>query len=74
VIRADATTRDAVLGTLQSLRNVRAHVLGGVLNDVDPRRSGQGYRGGGSYGYYRSKPLDDGSDSDDGSGRSQSAA
>ena len=74
VIRSDATTRDAVRGTLQSLRNVRAHVLGGVLNDVEPRRSGQGYRGGGSYGYYRSETLDDGSDSDDDSGRSQSAA
>lgn len=74
VIRADATTRDAVRAALQSLRNVRAHVLGGVLNDVEPSHSRQGYPGGGSYGYYRSKPLDDGGDRDDDSGRGQSAA
>lgn len=74
VVRAEATTRDAVVGALQSLRNVGAHVLGGVLNDVEPHRSGQGHPGGGYYGYYRNEPWDDGGDSDDDSGHSQSAA
>lgn len=74
VIRAHETTRDAVTAIMQSLQNVRAHVLGGVLNDVEPRRSGQGHPGGGYYGYYRNEPSDDGSGRDDDSGHSQSAA
>ncbi len=30
-----------------------SHILGGVLNDVEPSRGGQEYRGGGYYQYYR---------------------
>ncbi len=53
VVRARATTRDAVLSAIRSLADVRAHVLGGVLNDVEPSRGGQGVLGGSYYHYYR---------------------
>ncbi|MGB8330792.1 MAG: polysaccharide biosynthesis tyrosine autokinase [Polyangiales bacterium] len=55
VVRARATTRDAVIAAIRSLRDVGAHVLGGVLNDVDGARSGQGYLDGGYYHYYRNE-------------------
>jgi len=53
VVRARATTRDAVLSAIRSLADVRAHVLGGVLNDVEASRGGQGILGGSYYHYYR---------------------
>ena len=53
VVRARATTRDAVLSAIRSLADVRAHVLGGVLNDVEASRGGQGVLGGSYYHYYR---------------------
>jgi capsular exopolysaccharide synthesis family protein len=53
VVRSRATTRDAVISAVRSLRDVNANILGGVLNDVEPGRGGQGYLGGGHYHYYR---------------------
>jgi len=53
VVRARATTRDAVLSAIRSLADVRAHILGGVLNDVEASRGGQGGIGGAYYHYYR---------------------
>ncbi|MFW2390340.1 MAG: GumC family protein [Polyangiales bacterium] len=53
VVRSRATTRDAVISAVRSLRDVNANILGGVLNDVEPGRGGQGYLGGGYYHYYR---------------------
>ncbi|NNK06670.1 MAG: polysaccharide biosynthesis tyrosine autokinase [Myxococcales bacterium] len=53
VVRARATTRDAVLAAIRSLTDVRAHILGGVLNDVEVSRGGQAGVGGAYYHYYR---------------------
>ena len=71
VVRASATTRDAVIAAIRSLRDVRANVLGGVLNDVDTSRGGEGYLGGSYYHYYRSEEYPQEPDAD---GHSQSAA
>ncbi|MGB8223006.1 MAG: polysaccharide biosynthesis tyrosine autokinase [Polyangiales bacterium] len=60
VVRARATTRDAVVGAIRSLHDVRANILGGVLNDVDATRGSNGYLEGSYYRYYRSE--DDGED------------
>jgi capsular exopolysaccharide synthesis family protein len=69
VVRARATTRDAVISAMRSLRDVRANILGGVLNDLDPSRGEQGYLGGSYYRYYRSEEYTQDTD-----GHSQSAA
>jgi succinoglycan biosynthesis transport protein ExoP len=71
VVRARATTRDAVIAAIRSLGDVRANVLGGVLNDVDTSRGGEGYLGGSYYHYYRSEEYPQEPDAD---GHSQSAA
>ena len=71
VVRARATTRDAVVSAIRSLRDVRANILGGVLNDVEPGREGQGPVGGGYYHYYRSEEYHQDEPTD---GHSQSAA
>lgn len=71
VVRARATTRDAVIAAIRSLRDVRANILGGVLNDVEPDRGGQGHGGGGYYHYYQSEDYRQDEDTD---GHSQSAA
>jgi capsular exopolysaccharide synthesis family protein len=71
VVRANATTRDAVIAAIRSLRDVHANILGGVLNDVDPSRGGQGYLGESYYHYYRSEEYLQDADVDD---HSQSAA
>lgn len=71
VVRARATTRDAVISATRSLRDVRANILGGVLNDVEPGRGAEGYFDGGYYHYYRSEVYRDESDP---AGPSQSAA
>lgn len=71
VVRARATTRDAVVSALRSLTDVNAHILGGVLNDVEPGRGGRGYLGGAYYHYYRGEEYSSETDS---SGHSQSAA
>ncbi len=73
VVRARATTRDALVSAVRSLRDVRANLLGGVLNDVDASRGAQGYLGGGYYHYYRSEEYRHGGEDDSG-GHSQSAA
>jgi capsular exopolysaccharide synthesis family protein len=49
VVKAQHTTRDALASSLRQLRDVAANIVGGVLNDVDPRRKGYG----GDYYYYR---------------------
>jgi len=69
VVRSRATTRDALSAAIRSLVDVQAHILGGVLNDVDASRRGQGYLKGGYYHYYRSEDYRQ--DADD---HSQSAA
>ncbi len=51
VVKAHETTRDALKSALRQLRDVGANVVGGVLNDVDPRR--KGYAAGSDYYYYR---------------------
>ncbi|HEY8430072.1 MAG TPA: polysaccharide biosynthesis tyrosine autokinase [Sandaracinaceae bacterium] len=51
VVKAHATTRDALASALRQLRDVSANVVGGVLNDLDPRR--KGYGAGDYYYYYR---------------------
>ncbi|MBZ0116817.1 MAG: protein tyrosine kinase, partial [Sandaracinaceae bacterium] len=51
VIKAQHTTRDAITSALRQLRDVGANVVGGVLNDVDPRR--KGYGASDYYYYYR---------------------
>ncbi|HJL16255.1 MAG TPA: protein tyrosine kinase, partial [Sandaracinaceae bacterium LLY-WYZ-13_1] len=50
VVKAQHTTRDALRSVLRQLRDVGARVVGGVLNDVDPKRGGYG---GDYYYYYR---------------------
>ncbi len=51
VVKAHVTTRDALASALRQLRDVTANVVGGVLNDLDPRR--KGYGAGDYYYYYR---------------------
>lgn len=51
VVKAHTTTRDALGSALRQLRDVTANVVGGVLNDLDPRR--KGYGAGDYYYYYR---------------------
>jgi tyrosine-protein kinase Etk/Wzc len=51
VVRMGATTRDAVRQAAMRLRNVRARVLGAVLNDMS-HKAGSYYGGYGAYTYY----------------------
>ncbi|MEZ4337599.1 MAG: polysaccharide biosynthesis tyrosine autokinase [Sandaracinaceae bacterium] len=62
VVKAQMTTRDALRSALRQLRDVGANVLGGVLNDVDPRR--RGYAAGSDYYYYRREGYYYGADDD----------
>lgn len=50
VVKSHSTTRDALKAALRQLRDVSANIVGGVLNDVDPKR--KSYGGGGDYYYY----------------------
>lgn len=50
VVRADATTRDAIRVVLRQMRDVGARVIGGVMNALDPRA---GERDGYYYYYGR---------------------
>jgi Mrp family chromosome partitioning ATPase len=52
VARANHTEKGAVTYSAEQLRNVRAKVLGVVLNDVDYRRDGRYSSTYGKYGYY----------------------
>jgi len=63
VVKAHATTRDALRSALRQLRDVNANIVGGVLNDVDPKR--KGYASGGYYHYYRREGYYHSSDDDD---------
>ncbi len=67
VVKAQSTTRDALASALRQLRDVAANVVGGVFNDVDPRR--KGYGGADYYYYYRSegyyRAADDDHDDED---------
>lgn len=51
VVRMGSTTRDAVRQAAMRLRNVRARVLGAVLNDMS-QKAGSYYGGYGAYTYY----------------------
>ena len=51
VVRMGSTTRDAVRQAAMRLRNVRARVLGAVLNDMSAK-AGSYYGGYGAYTYY----------------------
>ncbi|MFQ5536408.1 MAG: GumC family protein [Gemmatimonadota bacterium] len=52
VARANATEKGALTYAAEQLRNVRAPVLGCILNDVDFRRDSRYYSSYGKYGYY----------------------
>jgi len=52
VARANITERGALTYSAEQLRNVRAPILGCVLNDVDYRRDSRYYSSYGRYGYY----------------------
>jgi len=60
VVRANSTSRDAVRSSLRQLVDVRANILGGVLNYLD--FSQRGRYGGGSYYYSRGYYFRDGED------------
>jgi capsular exopolysaccharide synthesis family protein len=54
VLRANATTRDALTSVLRQVNDVGANLIGAVLNGVDPNmRRYEG--GGGAYYYYRTE-------------------
>lgn len=54
VLRANATTRDALTSVLRQIGDVGANLIGAVLNGVDPNmRRYEG--GGGAYYYYRTE-------------------
>jgi polysaccharide biosynthesis transport protein len=54
VLRANATTRDALGSVLRQVNDVGANLIGAVLNGVDPNM--RRYEGGaGTYYYYRSE-------------------
>lgn len=71
VLRANATTRDALASVLRQVNDVGANLVGAVLNGVDPNM--RRYEGGaGAYYYYRSEgyytsstETDDDDESDD---------
>lgn len=65
VVKAHTTTRDALASALRQLRDVAANVVGGVLNDVDPKR--KGYGASDYYYYYRREGYYYGEDEDAGS-------
>jgi tyrosine-protein kinase Etk/Wzc len=52
VARANVTEKGALTYSVEQLRNVRATVLGTILNDVDYRRDSRYYSTYGKYGYY----------------------
>jgi Mrp family chromosome partitioning ATPase len=52
VTRASVTEKGAITYAVEQLNNVRAPILGSVLNDVDFRRDARYYSSYGKYGYY----------------------
>lgn len=53
VSRAARTEKAALTFALEQLRNVRAPVLGAILNDIDYKRDAKYFGRYGSYGYYQ---------------------
>lgn len=79
VVKSHSTTRDALGSALRQLRDVGANVVGGVLNDLDPKRKGYGngyyyYRREGYYYADENGNDDDSSSGDDESGPRRAAA
>ena len=60
LVHGQKTTRDALRSALRQLRDVGAHVTGGVLNDVDLSSHRYGY---GSYYYHNEGYYETESDS-----------
>lgn len=52
IARANATEKGALSYSVEQLKNVRATILGCVINDVDFRRDSRYYSTYGKYGYY----------------------
>ena len=52
VARANSTEKGALTYSVEQLNNVRAPILGCILNDVDYRRDSRYYSSYGKYGYY----------------------
>ena len=52
VSRANRTEKGAVAYAVEQLRNVRANIIGTVLNDVNYRRDGRYSSTYGKYGFY----------------------
>ena len=52
VARANVTAKGALTYSVEQLKNVRAPILGCVVNDVDFRRDSRYYSTYGKYGYY----------------------
>jgi capsular exopolysaccharide synthesis family protein len=52
VIRAGETPRQMILGSVDKLRTVNAHILGAILNGIDAGREGYYYYKYGKYYYY----------------------
>jgi polysaccharide biosynthesis transport protein len=70
VVRAEKSTRDTLANAMRALRNVKAHILGVVINEADlsRRRTYKGYY----YGNYYALPENEGGGDDGGSGPSGS--
>ncbi|MDP2958892.1 MAG: polysaccharide biosynthesis tyrosine autokinase, partial [Longimicrobiales bacterium] len=52
IARANSTEKGALTYAVEQLKNVRATILGSVINDVDFRRDSRYYSAYGKYGYY----------------------
>lgn len=52
IARANSTEKGALTYSVEQLKNVRATILGTVVNDVDFRRDSRYYSSYGKYGYY----------------------
>lgn len=52
IARANVTEKGALTYSVEQLKNVRANILGAVINDVDFRRDSRYYSSYGKYGYY----------------------
>ena len=62
VARANVTEQGALTYAAEQLLNVRAPILGCVINDVDYRRDARYYSTYGKYGYYHHYYYDDDGD------------
>ena len=55
MVRAFKTTKDLAARARRSLRDVGAHLIGTVLNDLDHSRTGYGYSSYYGYQSYKSE-------------------